>query len=163
MYRQFLWSGTLTGKAVRAHKVSSDVVHLPKKDLGVGVIDYKARMISQAAQAVVEWNSRKHDKVWAAYNLLLQPLGRQQNVHAIHTFPSPKEVTNAAIDGPTTIHRIGYDSVNEALARCCHHPAGLRSAKADAPQTMRPPHMGLRFSNWHDHAAGGGSGPVVGA
>ena len=145
MYRQYLWNGTILGRTIRSHKVAYDIVTLSQRASGVGVIDYKAKVIVQAAKTVFSWNSRQCDKPWAAFNLLLQPKGSAYGISPMHTYPIAARTSTVTLNNAKTIYQIGFQRANAAITTAYPQPKPLTQAKSAALTAMKTPERGLRW------------------
>jgi hypothetical protein len=100
LWRQFIWKGTVSTDPQRAHKIARPNVELPKKLGGLGLHDYRGATLTQAAVAILRWNSRQHDKYWEAFATLLPPSAFQDRAAAKSSTLEPQQISRESGSRP---------------------------------------------------------------
>lgn len=146
LWRQFVWNGTAHKEPRRAHKVAGAIMHLPRAMGGIGLVDYRAAMLTQAATTILSWNSRRHDKYWEAQHDLLRRRLPASAPPIISTYPSTRPpVRPARVAGGDDLMVLGYHATNHAITHCHPQPLGLVEAKQHELQLTRSPWRGLQW------------------
>jgi hypothetical protein len=152
MWRQFIWKGTVSADPQRAHKVARPIVELPKKLGGLGLHDYRGATLTQAAAAILRWNSRRHDKYWEAFAQLMPPSAFQDRTTSQVIYPrASAELPRVRLTTTERTLELAIQTINHAVTARHPHPTQLRTAKQDLFAAWSDPWRGMQ---WHSSTTG---------
>jgi ribonuclease HI/exonuclease III len=144
--RQYIWHGTTTTHPTTRHKLDSDIVHLPHNQGGLGALDYRIQLSTQAIHTILEWNTRQPDKYWAAVCTLAN-----FPTPPPHVFPSASQFSPCAISQPSkSIYTVGLAGARWAMARRYPVSMPLLQSKTQLIKAIHKPEASLRWLTTRD-------------
>lgn len=142
LWRQYIWTGTISVKPQRAHKIAAAVMAPPRTQGGLGLVDFKNAIAVQAVKTLLRWNTKSYDKYWEALNFLLaQQLRSKPMVKRVY----PASHTRSVLPQPHHPLTHAYLLLNAALAHHYVVPPAVADDKREFQLDRQRPWLGLRW------------------